>query len=220
MTRWRWLVSFAVAAATLLLVFSALAFEARPPFSPGPHPQAGSPRWVERLEARSGPERLGAALAGAVSQYLVGLLVLFVVPRRVRHLAQAMASGGRRLARYLLLGGLLAALLAAVGLLSVLAVHTFPLPFLLGAAFFLAALLGAVALAYQLGRELLTRAGWATGSPLAHLALGTWLLFALSQVPYYGWLVVALVWLTGAGAAVATRFGSGRPWTLTPLLEE
>jgi hypothetical protein len=159
-------------------------------------------------------------LAGVVSQYLVGVLFLVAVPRPVRRLADAYGGGAVRLARFLLIGILLAAALAAVGMLSAFYVHTFWLPIVLLFFFFLAAQGGAVALGFEIGRRMLTRAGWGGGSPLISLALGSSLIFAGTRIPYVGPLVLGLVWLTGAGAALATRLGSGTSWSLAPLVED
>jgi hypothetical protein len=159
-------------------------------------------------------------LAGLVSQYLVGVLVVVAAPRLVRRLANVLSGGSRTLARFLLTGILFAAALSAVALLSGFYVHTFLLPILLLFAFFMAALGGAVAMAYALGRGMLERAAWGGTSPLLSLGLGTLLIFAGTRIPYLGPFVLALVWLTGVGAALATRFGRGGQWSLAPLLED
>jgi hypothetical protein len=96
----------------------------------------------------------------------------------------------------------------------------FPLPIVLLFGFFLSALCGVVALEFEIGRDLLRRAGWSGASPLAALALGCLLVFAASRIPFLGPLFLALVWLTGAGVVLATRFGSGGRWSLSPLQEE
>ncbi len=159
-------------------------------------------------------------LAGLVSQYLVGVLVIVAVPRVVRRLADSLSGGTRTLARFLLTGILLAAVLGAVALLSGFYVHTFLLPILLLFAFFTAALGGTVALAYALGRGMFQRAAWGGASPLLSLGLGTLIIFAGTRIPYLGPFVLALVWLTGVGAALVTRFGRGGQWSLAPLLED
>lgn len=110
--------------------------------------------------------------------------------------------------------------LGAVGLLSILAVHTMPLPFILLGILFLASIFGVTILAYRLGSAMLNRAGWTSRSPMTSLALGTLILFALTNVPYLGSLFLILVLLTGAGTSIATRFGSGRSWNLLPLMED
>ena len=84
----------------------------------------------------------------------------------------------------------------------------------------MAALVGVVAIEFELGREMLTRAGWYAERPLLALALGTLLIFALTRLPILGWLTLIGAWLTGAGVSVVTRFGSGRSWTLRPLVED
>jgi hypothetical protein len=96
----------------------------------------------------------------------------------------------------------------------------FPVPILLAVIVFLAALVGVVALAYQMGRLLLTRAAWAQGRPLASLGLGTLILYGLTQVPFFGLLVLIAISLTGVGVALSTRFGSRGRWSLAPLTEE
>jgi hypothetical protein len=93
------------------------------------------------------------------------------------------------------------------------------LPFVLAGVLFLAALAGAEALALGLGRGLLRRAAWSGGSPLMALLVGTTLLYALTRLPYAAPVVMALLALTGAGAALSTRFGGRRTWTLDPLRE-
>ena len=159
-------------------------------------------------------------LAGLVSQYLVGLLVIVAAPRLVRRLADSLSGGSRSLGRFLLIGVLLAAALCAVALLSGFYVHTFLLPILLLFAFFAVALGGTVALTYALGRGLFQRAGWGGASPLIILGLGTLIIFAGTRIPYLGLFVLALVWLTGVGAALATRLGRGGQWSLAPLTED
>ena len=223
MKAWRWILGGACAAAVVILGGSSFV-EAKgmasrgvgllsagfgnPPWGPGQ-----SPAFVE------GNPFVEAA-AGLVSQYLVGVLFMFAAPRMVRRFADALAGGPRNLARFLLTGILLAATLAAMALLTAFYIHLFPLPIVLVFAFFLAALSGVVALEFELGRELLRRAGWSEASPLASLAVGCLLVFAAIRFPYLGPFVLALISLTGAGVVLATRFGSGGRWSLAPLQED
>jgi hypothetical protein len=224
MKTWRWIVLAACGAAVVILAGSSL-LEA--------HGSFDAP-WIGRLSARLSDRRWSPpgnyafveanpyvnAAAGLVSQYLVGVLVVLAAPRLVRRLADAMQGGTRPLARYLITGILLAAVLVAVALLSTLYIHLFPLPIVLVFGFFLSALCGVVALEFEIGRGLLRRAGWPGASPLAALALGCLLVFAASRIPFLGPLFLALVWLMGAGVVLATRFGSGGRWSLSPLQEE
>lgn len=159
------------------------------------------------------------AFAGMLLQFVIGLMLLYAAPERMRRLTDSVAGGWGAVLRYLLTGALLAAGLGAVSLLSAFYVHTALLPFVLGSLVFLAALVGAVGLAFGLGRELLRRAAWAEGSPLWSLLVGTTLLYALTRLPVVGPGVMLLLGLIGAGAALATRFGGRRSWTLEPLRE-
>jgi hypothetical protein len=224
MSRWRAVVLAMIVGAVVLILLSALAFDWGPIWQEWRGPLAVRPifgGWGQAAVGGGGAlDRLGAELANLVAQFLVGVLVLFAAPRRLRRMAVVLAGRGRQLLRFALTGLLLAVATAAVGLLAVLSVHTFPLPFILIAAFFLAALIGVVALTYRLGVGLMVRAGWSDQQPLASLALGTLIVFALTRVPFLGVVILAAVWLTGAGAAIASRFGSGEPWSLLPLLEE
>jgi hypothetical protein len=220
MKTWRAIVLAASAAAVIILVGSSMAEAAGLVES----------RWVgplARLQARGwGPpgrfmeaNAFVDAASGLVSHLLVGILVLFAVPRFVRRVSDSFAGGTRTLIRYLLAGLLLAAALATISVLTSFYIHLLPLPIVLVFVFLLAALGGVVSLEYEMGRELLRRAGWST-SPIASLALGTLLVFATTRIPYLGPWLLALLWLTGAGAVVATKFGSGGRWSLAALEEE
>lgn len=180
-------------------------------------PQAVRPHW------EMGPRETGGLathLARLGGQYLLAILALFVIPGPIRSMADRLENGGRPLARYLLLGVLLAFATGAVAVASVLSAHTFPLVFLLVGALSLVGLVGIVALVYALGRGLLQWGGFSARRPLASLGLGMLLLYALIQVPFLGPLILLTAWSIGCGVVLGTRWGSGRPWTLAPLMED
>lgn len=160
------------------------------------------------------------AIGGLLSQSLAGVLLLYVAPSRLRRLADAFSPGLVPPLRFLVVGGVLAVALGAVAALASFYVYTFPVPFLLIGVFLVAAMVGGVALAFAFGRGLLRRAGWAGGSPILALVLGTLLLYALTRIPYLAGATVVLIGLTGAGAALSTRFGGRAAWSLEPLQEE
>jgi hypothetical protein len=173
------------------------------------------------MDEPQGPlQRVGLQLSGLVSQYLVALLIAYAAPRHIRRMADSLSHGGRAIARSFAIGLLFMVALTAIILLASLSIHMFPVPILLAVIVFLAALVGVVALAYQMGRLLLTRAAWAQGRPLASLGLGTLILYGLTQVPFFGLLVLIAISLTGVGVALSTRFGSRGRWSLAPLTEE
>ena len=167
--------------------------------------------------AAAGPYIEG--IAGFLLQFLIGVLVTYAAPERMRRLTDALAAGGREGLRFLAIGLLLALALGAVALLSAFFVQTFPLAFVLTAIYFLAALVGGVALAFAVGRGLLRRAGWVGGSPLVALLVGTLPLYAATRIPFVGPLVIGAVALIGAGASLSTRFGGRRTWSLEPMRE-
>ncbi|HMK09170.1 MAG TPA: hypothetical protein VK449_09095 [Anaerolineales bacterium] len=159
------------------------------------------------------------AVAGLILQALIGTVVLYAAPERMRRLTDAVADGWTPFFRFFLIGALLALGLGAVAVLSAFYVHTAMLPFLLGGVLFLGALAGWVSLTLALGRALLRRAAWSGGSPLWSLLLGATLLYAVTRLPYIAPFAMALLALTGAGAALSTRFGGRRTWSLDPLRE-
>jgi len=221
MRTWRVIVVVIVVAAVAVILATAyLEAEGRITLPWMPDRELSAGRWQMMPRARiaeAGP--YVAAAAGLLLQFMVGVLVVHVAPERMRRLADTMTTGWRQVLRYLVTGLLLAAALGVVATLSAFYVHMLPLPFVLGAVFFLAALVGGGALAFALGRGLLRQAGWADGSPLFALLLGTLPLYAAIRLPYLAPVMIGLLALIGAGAALSTRFGGRRTWSLDPLRE-
>jgi hypothetical protein len=206
-----------------LIIASALLFDWGPLWRAwrGPLAVRSAGSWLGGMDEPQGPlQRVGVQLSGLVSQYLVALLIAYVAPRHVRRMADSLSRGSRAIARSFAIGLLSTVALAAIILLASMSIHMFPVPILLAVIIFLAALVGVVALAYQTGRLLLSRAAWAQESPLASLGLGTLILYGLTQVPFFGLLVLIAISLTGVGAALSTRFGGRGRWSLAPLTEE
>ena len=224
MNKWRVIVVAAIIASIVLIVASAFPFERPWTWEPWMWQMGGRPGfeawWSPRFEAPSMATSLAALAGSLLTNFLVGAIVLFAVPSRMRLMAGALGKGGVQLLRYLAAGASLVIAMAAVGLLAALSIHTFPLLFILLGLLFLVALAGVVAISFELGRTLLKNAGWYEQRPLAALAIGTLIVLALTRIPFLGWPVLAVMWLTGAGVTVATQFGSGRPWSLAPLVEE
>jgi hypothetical protein len=224
MNRWRIVIVTLVILAILSMVLSALFFDIawwrRSLASLGAE-RAPHKAWRSDLLQDVGVRANFASLfANLVTLFLFGVLILYLVPDRVQRMVQDSSTGWQRFVRFFAVGVLIMIILSALGLLSLMTVQTMPLPIILGMVFMLSALGGMVALAYQLGKTLLTRAEWSGRSPLLSLALGTLLLFALTNIPYFSGVFLILILLTGAGMSIATRFGTGKPWNLLPLMEE
>lgn len=224
MNRWRIVVVLVAILAFAVILTSGL-FPARALLF-GPRPFAGvdvsefhgwSPAMLPVLQpAGSILAQLGALLA----QFVVALILLYLIPDRIRVMTHSLALGPSAILRHLATGLALAVCLAAVGILSVLSLHMFPLPFILLGLLFASALMGAAAITLTVGRGLLRRAEWYSNRPVRALALGTLIVSAVAVIPVAGDLILALTLITGAGVAVATRFGTGRSWTLDPLVED
>jgi hypothetical protein len=224
MNRWRIVIVALVILALLAMVLSALFFDIawwRQSLASIGAERAPHKAWRLALLQDVGVRANFASLfANLVTMYLFGVLILYLAPDRVRHMSQESSTGWQRVLKYFTVGVLVIVLMGAVSLLSLLTVQTMPLSIILGAVFLLSALGGMVILAYQLGKSMLIRAEWSGRSPLLSLALGTLILFALTNIPYLGGIFLIIVLLTGAGMSIATRFGSGKPWNLLPLMED
>jgi len=151
---------------------------------------------------------------------IVGILVLFTVPRRIRRMAEVIPASFPQLLRLILLGLIVTVLVAAAGFFSVLAIGTFPLTILLLAGLFAAGLLGMVTTAYVFGRALTGRAGWRNLSPALSFLLGWLILFAPTRIPLAGGLLFLAYACLGLGVTVGSKFGSGEHWNLNSLMEE
>lgn len=224
MNRWRIVIVALVILAVLSMVLSALFFDIawwRRSLASLGADRAPHKAWrLAHLQDVSVRENIASLFANLVTTFLFGVLILYLAPDRVRHMAQESSTGWQRILRFFAVGVLIIVFLSAVGLLSLLTVQTMPLPVILGVVFLLSALGGMVVLAYQLGKALLTRAEWSGRTPLLSLALGTLILFAFTNVPYLGGVLLILIMLTGVGLSITTRFGSGKPWNLHPLMED
>lgn len=166
------------------------------------------------------PPPTPVALVGAFfTLFTSGLIVMFLLPDRMAAMARSFQRPIGSVLRVALLG-LLAGLLVSVAALSAsLTMTTFVLTIILSLGLILSAAFGMVALTYQLGRFLLQRAGWMI-SPVLALLLGDVLIFALISIPGIGAVLLFVIAGLGLGAAIDTRFGTNRPWSLISLTEE
>jgi hypothetical protein len=158
----------------------------------------------------------GILSAGAswVYLYLTSVLLLALVPRRVKLITQALKAGGARAQLRLLLIGFLATLASV--LLVALARFAFVwivLIVILAGAVFVLSYLGVVAISLMVGAAVRR---WVRFAPSvwAELAIGSLILFALGRIPVAGWILVGVVTAWGLGAVLATHLGSGEAWSI------
>lgn len=221
MRRWRTLIVLSILGSLLLIAGSAffgwepgssLSFLRDEKFSPPP--------FVQRLADNQLQPTLAADLVSIFTIYLFGVLALFAFPHQVGYMERSLPQALSDLLRTIFLGLLVAIVIVAILVSASLTAVTFPITILLAAVLFVCAMLGYLTISYSLGRRLLVRADWQHLSPLYALLLGLLITFALGELPFVGAIFRAVFASLGIGLVVFTRFGSGKPWSLQPLLEE
>ena len=180
----------------------------------------GAPIWI-RLSPfgahAAGWRGILSAAASWVYLYLTSVLMLALVPSRVRLVTQALKAGRWREQGRLFLIGLLATLASV--LLVVLARFAFVwfvLVILLIGGMLVLSFLGVIAVSLMVGGGVRQ---WARFAPSVwvELALGSLILFAFGRIPVAGWVLVGIVMAWGLGAVLATHLGTGEAWSLQDL---
>jgi hypothetical protein len=203
----------------------------RPPAAPisvtpapgtvGPTPLPGERRGF-RLEGRGvfgllGGERLSTdsflgRMAGLLLLLAAGTLTLYLLPRRVGRIAQALEIGGVALARLFLVGLAGYIVLGAVSVLAAITLFGAPVGLLLLMLAYAVVPLGLAAISLPLGRAAGRRFGLRAANPLVDLLAGLLIIFILSLVPLLGPVLLVGLAVLGFGAVVLTRAGSARGW--------
>ena len=163
---------------------------------------------------RAGIVGFGLAALSLGVLFASGALAVYLMPRRMRQVRNALGSGRRTLRAAVvgLLGYLLSLVALFVLVLLVTAAVVAPLVAVLLAA---ATLMGLGAVLVAVGRAIVGRvAPGVAAHALRDLLVGALILFPLSLIPWAGWLVVFLATATGFGAAIITRFGSENGWSI------
>jgi MFS family permease len=221
MNKWRVILVTLIVLAFIVLVGTELIFER--PLSWLPGREFLSQRHRVFLE-RAGIEDLGRRMlvlfATLLSSFFIGCLVLYAMPKRVKYIANSISLKPSQIRGYLGTGLMGAVALGAIVLISFFSIYTFPASILMLLILFTFGTLGIVSISFQFGRWFLNRAEWNPKNPLISLGLGTFLIFSAIRIPFLGILFLLLASFTGFGAALSTRFGSGKQWTLSLLVEE
>ncbi|MFQ6099663.1 MAG: hypothetical protein ACE5OS_00300 [Anaerolineae bacterium] len=168
--------------------------------------------------APTGLRALARTLGGGIFLLLFWGLLLYLLPRRMTGMTSSLTWRG--LGRTLLVGLAVTLLALALVVLSVLTRSTLMLTLPLVCGLLLVGHCGAASLAVALGcgmRRLLGSV--AVSVPLLELTLGTLVIYGLGYVPILRLLIGALVIVLALGVAVRTRMGSGKPWSLSPLVQ-
>lgn len=162
------------------------------------------------------PTRMGLRLVKAAAQFLcfflLGLLTITVIPRRVDVVAEGLAEHPFKAGAF----GMLAAFLAVpITVLLFVIIIGWPIIPLLMLAYVVFGFVGFVALALLVGRRIPTK------SPLTStgtLAVGAGLIVAIGLVPILGPLVWFFAGFFALGAALMTRFGQDRSNDQSPTI--
>jgi len=217
MKTWRFAIIVLLVVSLVLLIMAVLFNWA--PFAGlrGPHPGTRPGSFgVDRFK----PGTPLSVFGGLFALYLSGVLLLFIFPDQVKNVSRAFSQPFVGLLRLLAIGLLGSFLLGILGASSSLALGTIPLTILLSLLLFLSVFFGMIALSLSFGRGLLNRAGLNSFSPLVYLLIGLFILYSILNLPYVGLIFLIIIGCLGLGAVIATRFGTGRPWTLKSLSEE
>lgn len=163
------------------------------------------------LEAIGGNSFLGR-LASLLLLLGVATLILYLMPRRVGRIAQALDGGGVGLARLFLVGLAGYIVFAALSVLGAITLFGAPVGLLLLVVAYAIVPLGLAAISLPLGRAAARRFGVGEAKPLVDLLAGLLIIFILSLIPLLGILLMGVLAVLGFGAVVLTRAGSAGGW--------
>lgn len=146
--------------------------------------------------------RLLTVLAEFAVFFVLGLLILMTVPRRLDTVATALGNAPLMT----VLAGLIGTIaMPVLTLLLIVTVIGIPLVVVQVVGVVVAGVLGFSALAMFVGRA--TAARVSRGGQVLKLAIGTALMVAVGKIPVLGTLVWITAWLFVFGAVIRTRFG-------------
>lgn len=154
------------------------------------------------------PTRIGMRLVTAAAQFLcfflLGLLTVTVIPRRVDVVAEGLAGHPVKAGAF---GMLAAFLFVPITVLLFIIIIGWPIIPLVMLAYVVFGFVGFVALALLLGRRVPTKSALTTTGTLA---IGAGLIVAVGLVPILGGMVWLFAGFFALGAALMTRFGQDR----------
>jgi hypothetical protein len=78
---------------------------------------------------------------------------------------------------------------------------------------------GLVGLGLAIGRAITGPVASGRPSPIADLALGVLVMYAVARIPVAGWVLTVLLAAPALGAVVLTRLGTGGGWSLAAFDE-
>ncbi|MDI6726492.1 MAG: polymer-forming cytoskeletal protein [Smithellaceae bacterium] len=138
---------------------------------------------------------------------VLGLIAYAVIPRQMAIISEEIKKSTLRVACWGV-GGLISVIPLMVLLtMSVVGIVLVPLQMTITV---VAAILGFVAVAQLLGREILVLLKKTDRGLMTQTALGLIVIWLVGWIPYLGWMVKSLVIVVGMGSVLVTRFGTVR----------
>jgi hypothetical protein len=145
---------------------------------------------------------------------VLALLIVALLPKPVRIVAEAIHENTFKVSLCGLLGLVLIAPLALLLTISVVGIALIPLEVIVVVC---SVLLGFIAVGQLIGKKALKLFHRQNPSMLRETFWGLIILWLIGWIPYIGWMAKAVAIVVGLGAALITRFGTYQGWkTITP----
>lgn len=144
---------------------------------------------------------------------VLALLIVALLPKPVRVVADAISENTFKVVLCGLLGLVLIAPLALLLTISVVGIALIPLEVIIVVC---SILLGFIALGQLIGRKVYQLLKRPNPGMIRETFWGLIILWLIGWLPYIGWMVKAVAIVIGLGATLVTRFGTHRGWRCTP----
>lgn len=144
---------------------------------------------------------------------ILALLIVALLPKPVRIVAEAIGENTFKVTLCGLLGLVLIVPLALLLTISVVGIALIPLEVIVVVS---SVLLGFIAVGQIIGKKVLALLKRRNPSLLRETFWGLIILWLIGWLPYIGWMVKAVAIVIGLGAALITRFGTYQGWKTPP----
>ena len=144
---------------------------------------------------------------------VLALLIVALLPKPVRTVADAIGENTFKVILCGLLGLVLIAPLALLLTISVVGIALIPLEVIIVVC---SILLGFIAVGQLIGRKVYQLLKRPNPGMVRETFWGLIILWLIGWLPYIGWMVKAIAIVIGLGATLVTRFGTYQGWKCTP----
>jgi len=144
---------------------------------------------------------------------VLALLIVALLPKPVRTVAEAISENTFKVTLCGLLGLVLIAPLALLLTISVVGIVLIPIEVIVVVC---SVLLGFIAVGQLIGKKVLKLFKRRNPSMIRETFWGLIILWLIGWIPYIGWMVKAVAIVMGLGAVLITRFGTYQGWKTVP----